>query len=69
MMTSVMGFKGGVVVPPMWRRFQKLSGAALSDTLAGLTQLSFENLVTGHGPAVIGGADVRLRNAIESAAG
>ena len=68
-MTSVMGFKGGVVVPPMWRRFQKLSGSVLREKLEGLTKLSFENLVTGHGPAVIGGADVRLRKAIESAAG
>lgn len=67
MMTAVMGFKGGVVVPPMWRRFQKLSGSALSDTLNGLTKLSFENLVTGHGPAVIGGADMRVCKAIESA--
>ena len=67
MMTSVMGFKGGVVVPPMWRRFQKLSGPAVSDTLSRLTELSFENLVTGHGPPVIGGADARLRNAIQSA--
>jgi hypothetical protein len=67
MMMSVMGFKGGVVVPPMWRRFQKVSGPVLSDTLSRLTELSFENLVTGHGPPVIGGADTRLRNAIQSA--
>jgi hypothetical protein len=65
--TSVMGFKGGVIVPPMWRRFQKLSGPAVKDTLSRLTQLSFQNLVTGHGPPVIGGADVQLRIAIESA--
>jgi hypothetical protein len=67
MMASVMGFKGGVLVPPMWRRFHKLSGPAVSDTLSRLTELSFENLVTGHGPPVIGGADARLRNAIQSA--
>ena len=66
-MTSVMGFKGGVVVPPMWRRFQKVSGPALKNTLSRLTELSFENLVTGHGPPVIRGADVRLRNAVQSA--
>ena len=65
--TSVMGFKGGVVVPPMWRRFQKVSGSAVRDTLKGLTELSFENLVTGHGPAVTGGADTRLRQAVERA--
>ena len=27
-MTSVMGFKGGVIVPPMWTRFQKLKRPA-----------------------------------------
>ena len=67
LMTSVMGFKGGVVVPPMWRRFQKVSGPVLADTLSRLTELSFENLVTGHGPPVIGGADAQLRNAVQSA--
>jgi hypothetical protein len=65
-MTSVMGFKGGVIVPPMWRRFQKVSGAEIRNTLNGLTELSFENLVTGHGPPVIGGADTQLRKAIQS---
>jgi hypothetical protein len=67
LMSSVMGFKGGVVVPPMWRRFQKVSGPAVGDTLSRLAELSFENLVTGHGPPVIGGADVRVHNAIRSA--
>jgi len=67
LMTSVMGFKGGVVVPPMWRRFHKLSGAKLSNKLHRLTELSFEHLVTGHGPPVIGGADARLRSAIQNA--
>lgn len=66
-MMSLMSFKGGVVVPPMWKRFQKLSGAALHDTLSRLTELSFENLVTGHGPPVIGGADVLLRKAVARA--
>lgn len=68
-MTSVMGFKGGVIVPPMWRRFQKLKGAAVRDALSGLTELSFENLVTGHGPPVAGGADTLVRAAIERASG
>ncbi len=66
-MTSLMGFKGGVVVPPMWRRFQKLKGTALRDTLSGLAGLSFANLVTGHGPPVAGGADTLVRAAIERA--
>ena len=34
LMMSAMGFKGGVIVPPMWRRFQKLSGDALRQKLS-----------------------------------
>ena len=68
-MTSVMGFRGGVIVPPMWRRFQKVSGAGLREKLSQLAELSFENLVTGHGPPVVGGADRQLRNAIQTASG
>ena len=64
---SVLGFKGGVIVPPFWSRAQKLSGSAIDETLAGLAELSFENLVTGHGPAVVGGADAMVRAAIERA--
>ena len=65
--TNVMGFKGGVVVPPMWRRFQKISGPAVSKTLSGVASLEFANLVTGHGPPILGGADVLVRSAIERA--
>lgn len=64
---SVMGFKGGVINPPMWRRVHKLSGPAVGETLSGLAGLSFENLVTGHGPPVAGGADGLVRAAIERA--
>lgn len=65
--TSLMGFKGGVIVPSMWRRFQKLSGPRVRETLAGLTKLTFANLVTGHGPAVAGNADQLVRAAIDRA--
>ncbi len=65
--TSAMGFRGGVIVPPMWRRFQKVSGARVGETLSGLAALSFANLVTGHGPPVAGGADALVRAAIERA--
>ena len=65
--TSLMGFKGGVIVPPMWRRVQKLSGSRVGETLRGLVDLSFANLVTGHGPPVVGGADALVRSAIERA--
>jgi hypothetical protein len=64
---SVLGFKGGVIVPPFWSRAHKLSGSAVGETLAGLAELSFENLVTGHGPPVVGGADALVRAAIERA--
>lgn len=64
---SLMGFKGGVINPPMWRRFHKLSGPAIGETLSGLAGLSFENLVTGHGPPVAGRADAQVRAAIERA--
>lgn len=66
-MTAVMGFRGGVIVPPMWRRFQKVSGSRVGETLSGLAGLSFANLVTGHGPAIAGGADASVRSAIERA--
>jgi hypothetical protein len=63
-MMPLMGFKGGVIAPPMWRRVQKLSGPRLRETLAGLTTLGFANLVTGHGPPIVGGADELVRSAI-----
>lgn len=66
-MMSLMGFKGGLIVPSMWKRFQKLSGAGVSKALAGLTGLSFANLVTAHGPPITGGADALVRSAIERA--
>lgn len=67
LMTPLMGFKGGVIVPTMWRRYQKVSGPRLGETLAGLTARPFANLVTGHGPPIVGGADALVRAAIESA--
>lgn len=65
--STMMGFKGGVINPPMWRRFQKCTGSNLAQTLAPLADLEFENLVTGHGPAVSGGAAGHVRSAIERA--
>jgi hypothetical protein len=62
-----MGFKGGVIVAPMWRRFQKVQGAAVERAFAQTTSRSFANLVTGHGPAVVGGADSLVRKAVASA--
>ena len=68
-MTPLMGFKGGVIVASMWRRFQKLQGAAVASTFAPVLERSFENLVTGHGPAVVGGADGLVRAAVADAGG
>lgn len=64
LMANVMGFKGGVAVPPMWRKFQKLKGSAVADALTGLTEHTYANLVTGHGPHVAGGADAKVKAAI-----
>jgi hypothetical protein len=69
LMSSMMGFKGGVIVAPMWRKMQKLKGAQLKHALAGISQLSFANLVTGHGPAVVGNASQLVKGAIERASG
>jgi hypothetical protein len=66
-MSSMMGFKGGVIVAPMWRKMQKLQGAQVKQALAGISQLSFANLVTGHGPAVVGNAGQLTKTAIERA--
>lgn len=66
-MCSMLGFKGGVIVAPMWRRMQKLKGARLTQALAGISRLSFANLVTGHGPAVVGNAGQLVKAAIERA--
>lgn len=65
--TPLMGFKGGVIVAPMWRKMQKLQGKQVEQALAGVSQLTFANLVTGHGPAVVGGADRIAKAAIERA--
>lgn len=68
-MTSLLGFKGGVIVATMWRRIQKVKGEALRHAFSELERLDFENLVTGHGPAVVGGAKQRVREALERATG
>jgi hypothetical protein len=65
--TGLMGFKGGVIVAPMWRKLQKVQGARVKEAFAPLGAQSFENLVTGHGPPVVGGADARVRAAVDAA--
>ncbi len=67
-MTSLLGFKGGVIVAPMWRKYQKVSGQGVRTAMAQLASRDFENLATGHGPAVVGGASELVRSAIEGAA-
>lgn len=66
-MTPLMGFKGGVIVAPMWRKYQKVSGVQVRNAFAEVSAQPFANLITGHGPAVVGGADARVRAAIEAA--
>lgn len=66
-MKGLMGFKGGVIVPKMWRKYQKVSGRQVREKMSGLERLTFANLVTGHGPAVVGGADASVEAAISAA--
>ncbi len=65
---SMMGFKGGVVVPPMWRKFQKVKGTKVTATFAPIAEKSFDTFISGHGPALSGRADRAVRSAIERAA-
>ena len=67
LMTPLLGFKGGGIVAPMWRKQQKVSGEAVREAVSGLLERPFENLVTGHGPPVVGGARESAREAIENA--
>jgi hypothetical protein len=69
LMTPMMGFKGGLIVAPMWRKYQKLQGAQVTAAFEPLSALSFANLITGHGPAIVGGADAQTRAAVAHAAG
>lgn len=63
-MTPLMGFKGGLIVAPMWRKYQKIAGPQLRATFAPMLEHSFANVVTGHGPAIVGGADAKVRAAL-----
>jgi hypothetical protein len=65
--TPLMGFKGGLIVAPMWRRLHKLSGAQVSAAFAPALALPFANVITGHGPAICGGADDATRAAVQRA--
>jgi len=67
-MTSLLGFKGGVIVAPMWRKYQKVSGEGVRTAMAQIAARDFQNLATGHGPAVVGRASELVRSAIEGAA-
>ncbi len=67
LMTPLMGFKGGVIVASMWRKYQKVAGPQVKSAFAEVSTQPFANLITGHGPAVVGDADARVRAAIEAA--
>jgi hypothetical protein len=62
--TPLLGFKGGVIVAPMWRKLQKVQGEAVRGAFAGITGLTYANLVTGHGPPIVNGADELVRDAL-----
>jgi hypothetical protein len=66
-MTPLLGFKGGLIVASMWRKLQKVQGDAVRSAFAELAAHSYANLVTGHGPAMVGQADTCVRRAVETA--
>jgi hypothetical protein len=66
--TPWMGFHGGVIVAPLWRKTHHLRGAALAKALAGYSERPFETLITAHGPPVQGGAHAAVAAAIARAA-
>jgi hypothetical protein len=66
-MTPLLGFKGGVIVPKMWRKYQKLNGEAVRNAFAPILEHSFSVLSTGHGPAITGEAATNVRKAVEAA--
>jgi hypothetical protein len=67
LVTPLMGFTGGLIVPSMWRKYQKIAGAQVRAAFAPALALSFVNVVTGHGPAITGDADTETRTAVASA--
>jgi hypothetical protein len=66
--TPMLGFKGGLIVAPMWRKYQKVHGEQVRTAFASALEHRFQNLVTGHGPAIVGQADLQARAAITHAA-
>lgn len=66
LVSPLLGFKGGVIVPKMWRRHHQVADADVATVLAPLTALAFEHLVTAHGAPVVGRADVAVRAAVAS---
>ena len=65
--TPLMGFKGGLIVAPMWRKYQKVAGAQVGAAFAPTLELPFANAVTGHGPAFVGGAKAQVSAAVQRA--
>jgi hypothetical protein len=66
-LTPPMGFKGGLIVASMWRKYQKVRGEEVRRAFAEVMEHPFANLVTGHGPPITGGADQLARQAVASA--
>lgn len=67
LITPLMGFKGGLIVAPMWRKYQKVSGLHVAAAFEPALALSFANVVTGHGPALTYDASALVRGAVERA--
>jgi hypothetical protein len=64
LISRLMGSSRPCAVVPAWRLRQ--GGDRLAPDLARLTSLPFENLVTGHGPAQVGGADALATRAVSA---
>lgn len=69
LITPLLGFKGGVIVPRLWRKAHRVGPAEVATVFAPLGALAFERLITAHGPPVTSGADLRVREAVARVGG
>ena len=68
LMTPLMGFKGGLIIAPMWRKFQKIKPGDLPETMASVLSCDFDTLVCGHGPPIVGAAAAKVQAAVKGLA-
>ena len=68
-MTTLMGFKGGLIIPPMWRKMQKVGPGDVPESIASILSCDFDTLVPGHGPPIMGGAAAKVQAAVKGLTG